>query len=294
MSHSNPLISDRLTGPALRRVWLAFGLLMIHQGWVEGADPTLRSSPIESHSWSCFQPGASKQVRIVTETLGKKGEVLTRTIAETRTTLVSHNGANSELRVEVKLDVGGQIVSAPTRVLRQGPFGESDNQEVLVSAEEPAEVVVDGAKVKVDVHRISISDPRRATDSVLHMSPGPNPTCVRRETFVRDNRGKVVSHTISQPKGSTSVEIMGRTEMVSTYETIRESEDGRVVTTEYISHDVPGGVVAHESTELDKDGVPVRRSKLEMVEFAGSKRSQPVAVTKPTRRMRREMRRERQ
>src|SRR4051812_45773010 len=80
-------------------------------------------SPRDLHVWGHFGSGTWKQVRIVTESLGDRGDVIDTTTTDTKTTLVRADLRHVTLRIEATVDVAGKRFQSQPQIVEYGYFG---------------------------------------------------------------------------------------------------------------------------------------------------------------------------
>ena len=67
---------------------------------------------------------------------------------------------------------------------------------------------------------------------------------------------------------SMPYKVLSENKTTSLIKTVHNRSDGMTVTVEVHTPEVPGGVVAHTSKQLDLDGNLIRRSTLELVDYS--------------------------
>src|SRR5438309_7264647 len=76
--------------------------------------------PPEHHPWGRFPVGSWKQVRITSETLDDKGQVVSITTTDTKTTLQAVDAASYTLRTDATVDVASRLITAAPQTVRHG------------------------------------------------------------------------------------------------------------------------------------------------------------------------------
>lgn len=224
-----------------------------------------------THPWGRCRPGSWKRVRVVTESFDPKGRVTSVTTTDTLSFLEEIAEEDFSLRVEVTVDVGGKRFTSQPQSIRQGYFGELPGQAVSRRKVRDEEIAVQGRMLPVQNREITIQAENQKRVSVVQFSPRVAPHVIRCLTTITNGDGKT-------PVGSTQVDVvaldmpykvLGEVRNVTFVRTVHTQAKGTsTVTLEIHCPDVPGGVVAHTSKELDEAGVTVKRSTLELLEYA--------------------------
>lgn len=230
----------------------------------------------EHHPWGRFEPGAWKLVHVVTETLDEKGEVVSRSTTETKTTLVKVEEDGVTLRVEVSVKVAGKQFNAEPQTVKQGFHGELIGEHLRIKEVGKGEVTIEQRKIPCRVLRLENSGSTSNTVTNLYYSVEVAPYILRRESVTTDLDGDT---TLSE----TTVKVIALNAHCEGFdqkmqwvrvEAVHKHPKGTVTTTALTSPDLPGGIRWHKSEELDKSGHATRRSTLEMVKFGLKKESQ--------------------
>ncbi|HTQ40242.1 MAG TPA: hypothetical protein VMJ32_14540 [Pirellulales bacterium] len=234
------------------------------------APPSTELTPRDLHVWGRFDPGTWKKVRIVTDTLNDRGEVVDTTITETKTTLVRADAKRLTLRIEGTVEVDGRRFESPPQTVEYGYYGESPNDSTELKSLGTEPLTVDGRQVPCRIEQVSANTGRQKQVTELFLSDDVEPYVLKRETRFFTADGK----SLDEPQ--TTVEVIALDmpynvlhEVKSTaYErTIQRSARGTNVTLDVTSVDVPGGIVARTSKELDGQGRVIRRSTLDLVDY---------------------------
>ncbi len=227
-------------------------------------------TPRDLHVWGRFDPGTWKQVRIVTDTLNDRGEVVDTTITEAKTTLVRADAKRLTLRIEATVEVGGRRFESPPQTVDYGYYGESATEPTELKSLGSEPLTVDGRQVPCRIEQVVATEGRQKQVTQLFLSDDVEPYVLKRETRFFTADGK----SLDNPQ--TTVEVIALdmpynvlNEVKSTaYErTIQRGPRGANITLDVTSVDVPGGIVARTSKELDSQGRLVRRSTLELVNY---------------------------
>lgn len=226
--------------------------------------------PWETHPWAKFGVGSWKQVRVYHESIDEVSQVRSTSVTSTRTTLVEVSDSGYVLQVEVDVEVAGKRFNSQPKLMRQGFNGEADGQTVEVQAMGPGELVIDGQKYPTELRKVVINGDEFKRVSVMHYNEQFPPHVLRRDTKATDASG-------TKPDFESTVEVLAidmprrvlnETKLVSDVKTtLRKSNGGTTVTLEVVCRDVPGGVTAHSTKELNPEGRVIARSTLELIDY---------------------------
>jgi hypothetical protein len=226
--------------------------------------------PREKHAWGRFEPGAWIKVRKLTEELNSQGNLTSVSTTETKTTLLQLDEKRFVLQSEVTVEVSGKRFTAQPRTVALGYQGETNGEAVSVRKLGSDMFDLGGVKSPCDLLEVTIGEGSSKVVSTVSYSDRVTPFVLRRET-------KTPGATREQPpRQHTQVEVLAvdmpyrvLTELksVAFIRTVQRLSKGSVVTVEVYCPDVPGGVVAHTSKELNEAGQPLRRSTLELSDY---------------------------
>ncbi len=220
--------------------------------------------------WGRFGVGSWKQVRIVTETLNAKGQVVDTTTTETKTTLVRADLHRLALRIEVNVDTAGKRFEGQPQTVECGYYGEAANDSGEVRQVGTDRLVIDGRVVPCQVCQLVSNAGQQRQVTRLYLSDDVEPYVLKRETTVYKDDGK----TPAAPQTTAEVigldlpyHILHGMKPVAFERTIQQTPKGANVSLDVTSVDVPGGIVARASNELDEKGHVVRRSMMELIDY---------------------------
>lgn len=228
------------------------------------------------HPWGGFEPGAWKLVRVVTETLNPDGTLTGTSTTDTRTVLIESDPEIFTLRQSVTVEVAGKRFEAEPKTVAQGFCGQRPGQSIRFSAPKSAEVVVEGRPISCRVQQMMISGPSTKKVTKVYFHDKIQPHVLKRETVITEPGGHESVSESTTEVVALNMPFQALTEVQTTahLRTVHKHPKGTVVTTAVHSPEVPGGVVAHWSKELDQQGNVVRRSTLELVDYG--LKSQPL------------------
>ena len=224
------------------------------------------------HAWGRFKPGAWKLVCVVTETFDEKGLVTSTSTTETRTTLMQVDAEGVTLELEVVHEVAGKQFAAEPRTVRQGFHGELICQNLKVNESRPGQVVIEGRKIPCRTVQLECSAPTSKTVTQVYYSDVVAPYLLKRHSVTSDLDGNnMLSETTADVVGlEMPSKARPKIRRMALIKTVNKHAKGTVVTWTYTSPAVPGGVIGHDSRELDKDGRLIRRSRLQLIGYGSA------------------------
>jgi hypothetical protein len=227
-------------------------------------------TPRDLHVWGRFDPGTWKRVRIVTETLNEKGAVVDTTTTETKTTLLRADAGRLALRIEATVDVAGRRFESPPQTVEYGYYGEPPGQKPEAKFVGSEQLTIDGRQVPCEIRQVVATTAGQKQVTRMYLSNDVEPFVLKRETTLLKTVGK------SDPDQETQVEVIAldmpyrvlHDIKSAAYErTIQQTPRGTNITLDVTCVDVPGGIVARTSKEMNSKGQLVRRSTLELVDY---------------------------
>lgn len=224
---------------------------------------------IDHHPWGRFPCGSWKKVRVTTENFDNSGRIVSTSATETTTTLVAVDETGYTLRIESVVEVAGKRFVAQPQVIRSGFCGDDGHGEVQVEAIGEGHVTVGDEPIPTRIFQITDQRANLHRVSTIYYSPDVEPFVLKRD-IVSANGGD------AQPVTTTHVQVVAREmpyKVLSEFKTVsfvqitHEGPAGKTITLEIQAGDVPGGVVAHSSREVNAEGKLIRRSTLELLDY---------------------------
>lgn len=221
------------------------------------------------HPWARFPVNSWKSVRVVSETLDANGLVANVILTETKTTLVAVDDSGYSLRIESMVDVAGKRFASQPQIVKHGYYGETAGQPVTVKKLGDEEVVIDGRAVPSEVRQATFEADGGWRTSKIYVSSRVSPYQLRRETTTEGvPEEQAVRTTVETVAIGLPQKVLNDIHPAAYVKTTRKSPQGTKVTLEVHCDHVPGGVVSHSSSETDAGGKAIRRSTLELIDFA--------------------------
>jgi hypothetical protein len=224
--------------------------------------------PVKRHPWGHFPVGSSKYVRTTAEAVNDKGQVVSVTITDSRTTLVAADETTYTLTTDATVDVASRRITAPQQTVRYGYYGELPGQLESAKHLGDANLTIDGRTIPCEIRQVVYTGASGRLTSTLHLSREFPPFVLRRETVMENgseekrNSSLVEIVTLEMPH-----RIRGQLKDACYVKTTQKMAQGMKVTLEVHCDDVPGGVAAHWASEMDASGRVVRRSTLELIDY---------------------------
>jgi len=227
-------------------------------------------TPRDLHVWGRFDPGTWKRVRIVTETLNEKGAAVDTTITETKTTLVRADAGRLTLRIEATVSVAGRRFESPPQTVEYGYYGETPGQRSETKFIGSEQLTIDGRPVQCEVRQVVATSSQQQQVTRMYLSSDVEPFVMKRETTLVAGDGKAESDQQTQAEVialDMPYRVLHDIKPAAYERTIQQTPRGTNITLDVTCVDVPGGIVARTSKEMNSQGQLVRRSTLELVDY---------------------------
>jgi hypothetical protein len=229
--------------------------------------------PRKHDSWARFKPGAWQRVRAVAQTFDETGKLEGGSSTVTTTTLESVNSRHVTLRLEVTINIGGKEFDSPPRRVRKGFNGEVNGETAKIADDGSGSVTIGEQRIPCQIRRATIEDHSESAPSkrvsTVYFSERVPPFEFRSETVCTDREGKKLIYRTDAAVIAFNLpyKVLTEIQTVAFVRTVHTSATGKTITVEVHSPEVPGGVVAHSSREMNGAGRVVRRSVLELVDY---------------------------
>src|SRR4029453_8953040 len=173
------------------------------------------------------------------------------------------------LRIESTVDVAGKRFTSQPQLVKHGYYGESAGQAVMVKKLADEDVVIDGRSVPSEVRQATFEADGGTRTSKIYISRRVRPYQLRRETTTEGvPEDQTVRTTVETVAIGLPQKVLNEVYPAAYIKTTRKGPQGTKVTLEIHCDNVPGGVVSHSSSDTDASGKTVRRSTLELIDFA--------------------------
>jgi hypothetical protein len=224
------------------------------------------------HVWGRFGVGTWKRVKIITETLNGKGQVVDTTTTETKTTLVRADAHRLSLKIDVTVNVAGKRFEGQSQMIECGYYGESLNEPSDVRSIGSTQLTIDGRRIPCQIRQVTLSTGNQRQIVRLFLSDDIEPYVLKRETaLVRDDNAAPAT---TNPETTAEVisldmpySVLRGVKPASFERTIQRTAKGTNISLDVTCVDVPGAIVARATKELDERGTVTRRSMLELIDY---------------------------
>jgi hypothetical protein len=235
-------------------------------GGAWGAVPDI---PTKHDGWARFQPGAWQHIRIVTEAVDATGHVTSTSTTDRVTSLVAVKPEYVRLQVEITAEVAGKRFDAPVQRFDQGCHGERVGDSLRIRDLGAGTTTVEGRPIPCQIREYDISDRDHRKRVRMYYSDDVPPYVLRREALVTalDGERDAVSSRVDVIAVDMPQKVLNKTMLAAHVRTIQKTDTASTTTLAVQVMDVPGGVVASTTKELDAQGRLVRRSTLELVDW---------------------------
>lgn len=260
------LLGDGLLRCLIRLGCIATLCVACYSGTVRAQDAEI---PREHHAWARFAPGSWKLVQIVTENFDTGGRVVSSSATETRTTLKDVGQDSFTLLVESTVEVAGKKIVAEPKTIVQRYNGALPGQTAEVKSLAAESLTIQDQPYPCRVHQFAVTGPSGKTITKTHYAGTVPPYVLRRESSTLDAAGQnTTSQTVVRVTALDVPEkVLGELHSTAHVQIVQKHAKGAETTNAVSCLQVPGGVVSHESKELDAAGNLVSQSKLELIAY---------------------------
>jgi hypothetical protein len=227
-----------------------------------------RFSP-EDNAWARFDVGAWKKLRVVTEVLDDQGQVTSTSTTDTISRLEDVTDENYRLQIEVAVEVAGRKFGVEPRHVTRGFLGETAEKTSVFKNSSITTITIEGKDIPCDVYTVQATEGNEKRVIKVYYAPQFAPSVLRKETTVTDASDSSLIEEVVETVVAVRMPYKVLGEVMGTWhvKTVRTHPKGKTITLSIHSGDVPGGIVAHSSKEIDADGRLIRRSTLEVVDY---------------------------
>ncbi len=221
------------------------------------------------HRWARFDVGAWSRVREVAETFDEDSKLIGTSVTETTATLKSVDRESVTLNTNVTVEIAGRKFDSQPELVTKNFHGADNGDEVKIEDVGGGTVTIGDKRIACRIRRVTVngSSEKRVTTIYFHDEIAPYE--LRRETVSTDLEKKTVNYETEVEVIAVNLPYKVLTEIntVSFVRTVYTSDNKKKTTLEVYCPRVPGGVVAHWSTEFDDEGRVVLRSILELADY---------------------------
>lgn len=248
----------------------AYALAAVLLSAVWGHLSAANQPPIASdhHPWARFGEGTSVEVQITTESLDADGNVTTTSTTRRKRTLLSVADDHISLRSEATVEVAGKRFEADPQTLKLGLYGEpfDDGVEHRTDDMMTGSVTIEGVNYPCRIEHFEATVQGAATVTKVYYSADVAPYILRTETTTTDpqSNAKLSGRTMEVVALGVPFPWQSGLIPVALRRSVHTHANGITKTFSWYSPEIPGGVAASSSSELNGEGRVVRRSWLEV------------------------------
>jgi hypothetical protein len=280
---ARPLLRNRLEGAGchfrrgvfersatLRILFCQFTVLLLGAGWFSTAccaQPEYQ--PRKHHRWARFDPDAWSHVQEEAETFDEEGKLVGSSTTETTTTLKAVDAGSVTLEADVTVEISGKRFNAQPKTVITGIFGGDNGQSAKIEDTGTGHVTISEQRIPCQIRRLTVNGGSDKRVTTIYFNDKIAPFELRRETISTDSQEKTLNYQTNATVTATNLpyQVLSEIQTVAFVTTVHTSPKGKNVTIEVHCPRVPGGVVAHWSTEFDDSGRVVHRSVLRLVDY---------------------------
>ncbi len=224
----------------------------------------------EFHAWGRFKVGSTKHEKITTQSYDASGKLETTSVADQKSILTAVEKDSYTLRIETTVEVAGSQVQSTTtlrRGLNEVEFSESSGSTATIVEQGASNVIVDERPISCQLYQaVSTGKIERTVTTLFYSERAPH--LLKSEVTRVPLTGGTPSRTTFEVLSLDIPWKVGAELHASAIgRTIRRHAKGRVVRWSVIVADIPGGIVAESTKELDIQGRLLRRSVLELLDY---------------------------
>ncbi|MEL0097167.1 MAG: hypothetical protein VW875_15080 [Planctomycetaceae bacterium] len=219
----------------------------------------------DRHAWARFQPESWKSVRVSHSLIDAAGKVTSEVVTLTTTELVEASRNQFTLSVEYTVKIGEQQVNQSKERMKREINSKGTGFSEIV---ENTTIKVGDYEMPVEVFTVQYSTKRGKRLSKVFISKETMPSVLRRETTFTNKKGEVEYKTTSNVvEYGLTKEILGKQMQVSRVVTLHEQNGTKIRTDELFCSDVPGGIIAQETTQTDADDVLTSKTIVSLLDY---------------------------
>lgn len=233
----------------------------------EAAELTLTSRDLDA--WARFPQGSWKLVRTVTQSYDIHGTPTQTTSVETQTTLSKVDDRAMCLKIDVCTQVNGRRIEGVPQQIEQGFWGQPTDQPATERIVGQNKLLIEGQEVPCTIREASYSDGKHHTVSKQYVSPNQSPYVLKREIVTTVGENTTPRYrTVSEVYALQMPYKIGNEIKIGSHERIvRQTPEETLISLDVTVPEIPGGVVARTTKELDSTGRLVRHSTMEVISY---------------------------
>jgi|GEM_PF-4488635 len=225
--------------------------------------------PAKQHPWASFEPGAWRELQIVSEAYDEAGQVVNRSVTQQKEVLEAVDDEKYVLKVQATVDLSGKRIVGDwkTRVSHLSVDGAGPLVDSRRLADQAWSLA--GRTTDCQVWELRYRDGARKLKDRLFYHPQQFPFVWRRETFSEEQTQDAEAERVMEMVATTLPYQLGEQLLeCSCLRTLRHRAKGDTVRLAFLSSAVPGGEVSAWFTDTDAAGRRVRSSAAQLLTFS--------------------------
>ncbi len=239
------------------------------------------------HPWGRFHVGSWNRVRIISETVDDKGEVVATSISDTRATLIERGLESYSLKLETSVEMAGKRIPGEPKIVKLGYAGENLGEQLSYRNVDDASMFIGGRMIDCGVQEVEIVGIGQKLVSLIRYAKGVAPFVLHRKTTQTD---------LSHPNQSNETEfevvgleipckVCGVLRNTAHTKLVQRGPRGSTESLSVVSAVVPGELVSQTSKKTDDRGREIHRSSLDLVSYYVAPTLDPAVEDFPERRV---------
>lgn len=226
-------------------------------------------NPKKHHRWARFDVGAWSRLREVAETFDEKSKLIGTSVTETTATLKSVDKESVTLLTNVTVEIAGRKFDSQPELVPKNFYGADNGNEVKVEEVGGGTVTIGDERIACRIRRVTVNGDSEKRVTTIYFNDAVAPYELRRETVSTDVENKTVNYETNVEVVAVNLpyKVLTEIDTVSFVKTEYTSPKKKTTTLEVYCPRVPGGLVAHWSTESDDTGQVVHRSVLQLADY---------------------------
>lgn len=221
------------------------------------------------HPWGRFHAGSWNRVRILTETLDAKGNVIATSTTDTKSTLVERGIESFTIKLESTVEVAGKKLPPQVQTVKLGYAGESLGEQLSYRDLDSLRVSVDGRDISCAVQEVEIVGSGQKRVSMVAYADDVAPYVLHRKTTQTDTThpGHALETELEVIALDMPFKVAGKLQCTAHTKQVQRGPRGTNVTLSVVSAEVPGELVSQTTKKVDELGKANFRSSLELISY---------------------------
>lgn len=224
------------------------------------------SRPNIRREWEGFAPGSSARIQRKRIVYDEEGQIESTTTIKTMSTLVSRKEGLHTLRMQLEIDVAGQVFEPPPNTVHYGQVSEKPGEKVTSEHLGAEKLEIDHEEFPCQKYQVTIESDAGRRITRLWLSE-VYPYVLKSEAVLTANNSesaeRISAHVIAM---DMPFEVLSEFKSGVLVHIVSEKDAIRSVTIEATCPDVPGGIIWHTKKIL-VDGQLQEESHLRLIEY---------------------------